>query len=535
MIDVREDHLKIVLDILNKFVPSCEVRIFGSRYKWTAKDYSDLDLAIVCKEKIDWKLLADIKEAFQESELPYRVDVLDWNSISEEFKKVIETSGYEVLKKSGGGKVKDDWNNVKLSNYVEIKHGYAFKGDFFSDIPSKAILLTPGNFKIGGGFKASKYKYYEGFTPNEYILNESDIIVTMTDLSKEGDTLGFPAKIPRSENFIFLHNQRLGKVKLKNNKVIDKNFLYYIFCSDNYRNFILGSSTGSTVKHTSPNRILDYEFLCPPLNSQKKIANILTSLDDKIELNQKMNETLESMAKAIFKEWFIDFGPVKAKAEGKKPFGMDDETAALFPKSFEESELGLIPKGWKVGTLKENCEIIMGQSPPGDTYNEDGKGIVFFQGRAEFGTRFPMARLYCSQPLRIVKSGTVLLSVRAPVGDINISTNDQTCIGRGLAGIIHKTGGTTFTYYLIQSLKEKFEVYNSEGTVFGAINKDTLSELKFVSPPIEIINKFLSLCLPFDQKYLSNFKEIMLLNKTRDLLLPKLISGEIQLKEVDFD
>jgi len=122
---------------------------------------------------------------------------------------------------------------------------------------------------------------------------------------------------------------------------------------------------------------------------QKAIARILGTLDDKIELNRQMNQTLEEMASAIFKSWFIDFDPVKAKAVGKQPEGMDAETAALFPDSFEDSTMGKIPKGWEVGRFDDDFEITMGQSPPGSSYNELGEGVEFYQGRKDFGFRFP--------------------------------------------------------------------------------------------------------------------------------------------------
>jgi type I restriction enzyme S subunit len=136
------------------------------------------------------------------------------------------------------------------------------------------------------------------------------------------------------------------------------------------------------------------------------MARILGALDDKIELNRQMNRTLESIASAIFKSWFVDFDPVIAKAAGRKPFSMSPKTIALFPDSFQESHLNNIPKGWGVSTIGEEFKLTMGQSPPGSTYNQVGEGIPFYQGCSDFGFRFPSHRIFCSAPTRYAEPGT---------------------------------------------------------------------------------------------------------------------------------
>ena len=249
-----------------------------------------------------------------------------------------------------------NWKTYKLGDLIEVKHGFAFKGEFFSDEPTSDILLTPGNFKIGGGFKADKFKYYNGDYPSDYILNEGDIIITMTDLSKAGDTLGYSAKIPKHDGIRFLHNQRLGLVILKS-KDVNADFLYWLLRTQPYQYFIIGSATGSTVKHTSPTRICNYEFEAPSdQNTQFQIASILSSLDNKIELNLQMNQTLEAMAQAIFKEWFVDF---------------------KFPGSSKKFVNGL-PKGWRKGSIYELIEVIYGFPFKSTLFNQkqSGTGLI---------------------------------------------------------------------------------------------------------------------------------------------------------------
>jgi type I restriction enzyme S subunit len=274
------------------------------------------------------------------------------------------------------------------------------------------------------------------------------------------------------------------------------------------------------------------KLFLPPIDEQKAIASILGSLDDKIDLNRRMNETLESMARALYKSWFVDFDPVVAKAAGKRPFGMDDATAALFPDRFVESELGPIPEGWEASTLGEHFRITMGQSPPGDTYNEEENGLPFYQGRRDFGDRYPSRRIYCSVPKRMAEPADTLVTVRAPVGDINMAL-EKCAIGRGVAAVRHTSDSRTFTFYTMQEMDREFEVYRGEGTLFGAINKGGFEELAFVAPPAGILSAYEEKASPMDDLIESNYSESQTLTHLRDLLLPKLLSGEIHIKDAE--
>jgi len=182
------------------------------------------------------------------------------------------------------GWIPKGWKVLPLNELINVKHGFAFKGKDFSIEPTADILLTPGNFKVGGGFKGHKFKYYNGEYPESYILNNSDLIITMTDLSKEGDTLGFPAFIPFSNEVKYLHNQRLGRVEYKSNK-IEKNYLYQCLCTHRYRSEILGNTSGTTVKHTSPTKIMAHNIVISENNIEQIYENNAKSLNEKIEIN----------------------------------------------------------------------------------------------------------------------------------------------------------------------------------------------------------------------------------------------------------
>jgi type I restriction enzyme S subunit len=285
-------------------------------------------------------------------------------------------------------------------------------------------LVTPGNFEIGGGFKEGNAKYFHGLYPEEFVFAPGDLIVTMTDLSKTADTLGYSAKIPREGNKIYLHNQRVGKVIAKSSDA-NLDFLYWVMRHKHYRNLVVSTATGSTVRHTSPSRILAYSFLLPPPSQQQAIAHILGTLDDKIELNRKTNETLEAMAKALFKSWFVDFDPVRAKAEGR-PTGLPAEISDLFPDSFEDSELGEIPSGWRVTPVGDVVECVGGSTPSTSEADYLDGGEHFWATPKDLSSLSEPFLLDTATKITadgvqrissgILPVGTVLLSSRAPVG-----------------------------------------------------------------------------------------------------------------------
>jgi type I restriction enzyme S subunit len=209
------------------------------------------------------------------------------------------------------------------------------------------------------------------------------------------------------------------------------------------------------------------------------------------------------MAQAIFKSWFVDF----------------------------ELWGGVMPEDWREGALSEIANITMGQSPNGTSYNEDGIGTVFYQGRAEFGSRFPTRRLFTTQPKRMAVEGDVLMSVRAPVGDLNVAL-EACCLGRGLAAIQSNSGCQSFTLYTMFALKQQLDMFNGEGTVFGSINKKDMENLSVLIPSGEVIHQFEELVYPMDEAIKANYAESCHLQTIRDTLLPRLMSGELSVADL---
>jgi type I restriction enzyme S subunit len=414
-----------------------------------------------------------------------------------------------------------------LGRYIHVKHGFAFKGEYFTDEVTPDVLVTPGNFAIGGGFQGNKLKYYAGPVPDDYLLQSGDLVVTMTDLSKAGDTLGYPALIPESAGIRYLHNQRVGLIEIKHNAEADKRFLFYRLRADDYRHHILATATGSTVRHTSPGRICEFETTLPPIDEQRAIAGVLGALDDKIEQNRQTSRALERLGRAIFRAWFVDFEPVKAKAAGATAFtSMPQPAFDALPTRFVNSNLGQIPDGWEVKTVEECVHLTMGQSPPSEFYNEDGEGLPFHQGVSNFGLRFPTHRVYCTVDARLAEPRDVMLSVRAPVGRINVADR-RLILGRGLAGLRHHQQRQTFLLYQLYHLFAEEDAVG-EGTIYKAVTKKFLAQMQMLSPARSIVEAFDALVSPFDDLITAFETESRNLNEMRDSLLPELLSGKVR-------
>ena len=312
---------------------------------------------------------------------------------------------------------------------------------------------------------------------------------------------------------------------LRPTEAVDDEFLPYLILGNRHRLLRMVDLAGHGTGRLNSDELRALEFPLPPLEEQRAIARVLGALDDKIELNRRMSETLEEMARALFRSWFVDFDPVRAKAEGR-PSGLPPDLDALFPASFEASELGEIPAGWEAETLGNTFRITMGQSPPGKTYNQNGDGLPFYQGRTDFGFRFPGRRVYCTAPTRFAEPGDSLVSVRAPVGDVNMAI-EQCCVGRGVAAIRHRSGGSSYTYYAMHSLRDLFERFEAEGTVFGAVSKKGFYSMPWVVPPDELVAQFDASCSVLDSRIETNELATASLAAQRDALLPQLVSGRI--------
>jgi type I restriction enzyme S subunit len=275
--------------------------------------------------------------------------------------------------------------------------------------------------------------------------------------------------------------------------------------------------------------IPNFRLPIPPLSVQRAIAHILGTLDDKIELNRQMNETLEAMARALFKSWFMDFDPVRAKAEGRDP-GLPKDIADLFPDCFVDSDLGEIPAGWSVGSLENIASVTMGLSPDGASYNVDGLGTPLINGPVEFGDHFPVKTKWTTSPTRLAQVGDLILCVRGSTTGRRVVADDFYCLGRGVCAIRPNRGMRTFLYQALNASINSL-LSKTTGSVFPNLSAPDIKNFPILVPPQEVAQAFDGATEPMTERAEANVRESRTLAAVRDTLLPKLISGELRIKD----
>ncbi|WP_313952789.1 restriction endonuclease subunit S [Accumulibacter sp.] len=435
-----------------------------------------------------------------------------------------------------------DTSPSSLGDYVHVKHGYAFKSDHFTDEVTPNILVTPGNFAIGGGFQEHKLRYYAGPVPDDYFLESGALVVTMTDLSKAGDTLGFPALIPESAGSRYLHNQRIGRVEIKDGIEADSRFLFYRLRADDYRHHVLATATGSTVRHTSPGRICDFQTTLPEIDDQRAIAGVLGALDDKIEHNRRTAQALERLARAIFRAWFVDFEPVKAKVAGATAFpSMPQAVFDALPTRFIDSEIGPVPKGWDAKPFSSACIIVSGGTPKRSepsywngevpwysVKDATDDGEVWVINTDERITEAGVS----NSAARMVPKGCTIISARGTVGKLAMAgkpmTFNQSCYGllpadRASFSYLH-----LLTQTAVAGLKQR-----THGSVFDTITRATFDGLLVVAPKLAIVSSFEEIVAPFFDVLLASRQESAMLVEVRNYLLPRLLNGSVRVEPVN--
>ena len=308
--------------------------------------------------------------------------------------------------------------------------------------------------------------------------------------------------------------RRMALIRPDESKVSGR-FLFYYFFGREWREVIAQNTLiGSTVDRIPIAKFPDFPVTMPPLQTQRKVADILSAYDDLIENNLQRIKILEEMAQNFYREWFVKF---------RFP-GYQDAR-------FVDSHVGSLPEGWQSGNLGEACHLMMGQSPKSEFYNSTGVGLPFHQGVTEFGDRFPSERIYCTTDGRIAEKGDILFSVRAPVGRINIARS-RMVIGRGLSAIRHKDGCQWFAFHL---LKEQFQEEDTigGGTIFKSVTKKDMETVPFLHPELSVTQRFEGVVEPTEQQIDNLTQRNKVLRQTRDLLLPKLISGELDVSDLD--
>lgn len=391
------------------------------------------------------------------------------------------------------------WTKQKLGDVIDIKHGFAYKGGYFVNYETPYVLLTPGNFALGGGFQDGK-KYYNGPLVRGYTLSGGELVVTMTDLSKQGDTLGFSAITPQSATKKYLHNQRIGLVTAKN-KETDLRYISYVMRTRIYQRFVVGSASGATVKHTSPKKIYEYVCLLPDPKTQTRIASFLSAYDDLIENNGRRIKVLEEMAQLLYTEWFVKF---------KFP---DHEKVKMVDSG---TEYGKIPEGWEI----RNVENLIKRVPVGKKYEnksvfETGKVPVLDQGKSGFigyHNDEPGVNASVENPVIVFANHTCYQ---------NIITHPFSVIQNVLPFIPSDERDIFWLHWATKDLI-KFNDYRGHWPEFMV--------KKLIVPSIDETEKFGALVSKYVAMRFKLEMENKNLSKTCDLLIPQVVTGKRELE-----
>jgi len=381
-------------------------------------------------------------------------------------------------------------------------------------------------FKNGGTPSTKVNEYWKGDIPwitsdhleglyvreGDKYISEKAIVEKKTSIAKPGTLLvatrvGIGKLSIAKKRIAF--NQDVTAVWLKD--IVDVEYIVRLLRSRVYQEYLERISDGTTVGGISRNTLKLLPVLFPPPSEQSRIATVLSWFDNLIENKKRQNEILEKAAMAIFKSWFVDFEPFQ-----------DEEFV------YSEELDREVPKGWEVKKLGDFAEIIMGQSPPSKYYNYKRKGLPFVQGKGQYGKYTPETTVYCSRLVKIAKPYDILVTVRAPVGELNLSDCEYV-IGRGVASLRSKYWAFLFLYLLTDN--ERLKSYE-RGTTYDAITKEEVDSFSLLLPPFSILQRFHSLVEPLFQKIILNQKQIMVLRKIRDALLPQLIFGKLRVAEL---
>ncbi|MFD6165223.1 restriction endonuclease subunit S [Oerskovia sp. NPDC060287] len=389
--------------------------------------------------------------------------------------------------------IPEGWRDVPLGDLFDVKHGFAFPGEFFTDVPAYPTLLTPGNFAIGGGFKAGKARTFSGDVSAEYILRPGSLVLTMTDLSRDVDTLGLPALVP--DGPVYLHNQRIGLVVPRSDQVWVR-FLNYLLRTKGYRSHVVATATGSTVRHTSPSRIKSYRARVPGFDLQRAIAEVLGALDDKIAANTKLASTAEDLARTLASAVpaTVPLGEIVEHIKTTvNPEGLADDSVAHF--SLPAFDAGIEPEVVGPQEIKSNKFLVREPSV-----------LV-----SKLNPRFPRVWNVRSVPSLTSLASTEFVTLRPRFSSTTVlwALTSQPAFGSALEAMVAGTSGSH------QRVKPA----------------EMLSTL--VPDPRTMSDVLVGQIDGLGLRAISSRDENRTLAATRDTLLPQLMSGKLRVRDAE--
>lgn len=554
----------ILRQILSPYAQAItRVDLFGSRSGGRYRNNSDIDLVIhgdLLEKDID-----RLHTLFQESALPFSVDVKSYaltqyaplKQHMDMTQCTLFTKGDLVLHDAGNERLQEHvrqwgrelisdatlpvgWDFFSIDALKANEHGSIAIGPFGSRM--KSDCYVPSGVKVVRGTNLSASRYFSG----EFVCITESKAAELGSANLQPNDLVFPHRGAIGEVGLvpcdgekYVLSSSLMKLTC-NRKIANPYFLFYFFTSKNGKFELLknASQVGTPGIGQPLTSLKQINVLLPSIKEQNAIANFLSRIDDRIQLLRETNATLEAMAQALFKSWFVDFDPVHAKAEGRTPDGMDAETAALFPAEFEESELGSIPKGWKIASYAETVSILSGGTPKTNIQSYWNGSIPWFSvvdaprqsDVFVIDTEKSITEAAIeSSSAKILPAGTTIISARGTVGKLAITacqmSMNQSCYG--LQGVY---GDVYFTYFntlrLVDALKCR-----THGSVFDTITRSTFEGVTSIKPQSPMVALFESSVSPLMERIKENLMHARTLTALRDTLLPRLISGKLRLPE----
>ena len=534
-IDITVKQRKIVTDLLERHLPDTAAWIYGSRVKWTARPQSDLDMVVFATPEQNGRV-SDLREAFEESNLPFRVDLFVWDAVPEQFRKQIK-SEHVVLVESGARDLVGEWPTDRFGRLLTepVRNGIYKRKEFHG---RGAKIVNMGELFAHPRLRAVPMKRLElSESENDrFLITAGDLLFARRSLVAEGagkccavlnvdEPTTFESSIirarpdPTRADYLYLYyffNSALG--------------LYHL---DTIRRQVaVAGITGSD--------LTNLDIPVPPLPEQRAIAHILGALDDKIELNRRMNETLEAMARALFKSWFVDFDPVRAKIAARDT-GLPSHLADLFPDRLVDSELGEIPEGWRIRQLGEMAIVVDCLHSRKPERQKDGPVLIQVfnigpTGRLDFSNPYNVTEDdYAEWTRRMeVLPGDLVVTKTGRVGAVGqMPKGYKAAMGRNMVGV-RAILGRSLPGFLKDSLlsdrmcREMMRNTN-DGTILRSLHVKAISQLQEVLPPYDLVSSYEALIAPVHAKLEQNDVESKTLATMRDVLLPKLVSGEIHL------
>lgn len=415
------------------------------------------------------------------------------------------------------------YKQVLLGDFFKFEKGLGYKGEFLAEDSDVGLIGIDSQIP-GGGYKQDSEKPYSGPFKPEHVVDSGDVIVAATDITQDGSVLGSTLMVPETTSYeTLIYSGDVMKAIPLQPEVFNLEFFYNLYRVEKYRKILAYGDSGTTVRRIAAENLAEQFVPLPDLPTQIAINEIISLIDQQVANNISLSKNLELLAQSIFKSWFIDFDPVHAKSRGEKPIGMDDETAALFPDSFEDSELGMIPKGWSVGTLSEICDIKQGrylspsqmQAKPSEENFVPvigGNGILGYTSKSTFTFSVP------------------LITCRGSKCGLLQWGNYPSWISNNAMAITFKHDSTDnyYLWYLFKTLAFN-EVIT--GSAQPQITISHLGLLNVLVPKLEIVTQFRRQIAAIQEQIDSNKLMNEHLSDLRNSLLPRLISGELQIPE----